>query len=199
MSRVLHRYLGRELLSYWLVFTLVLWLVLVAARFSLYLSQAAAGQLPADTVLSLLAFKSVGFLVFLMPLGLFLGLLALLGRLNRDYEALVLGASGMGPWHWYRAIRCAGAGHRSAGRPFEREPGAAHRAAGLPVARRGATRCRYRRIDPGPFSRAAQRALAAVCATTGPQPNVLEDVFVYAAQSAAPAGAGREAGAACRR
>ena len=51
MSSVLRRYLGRELLQYWLVFTLVLWLVLVAARFSLYLGQAAAGRLPADTVL----------------------------------------------------------------------------------------------------------------------------------------------------
>jgi lipopolysaccharide export system permease protein len=104
MSSVLRRYLGRELLQYWLVFTLVLWLVLVAARFSLYLGQAAAGRLPADTVLWLLALKSVGFLVFLMPLALFLALLWLLGRLNRDYESLVLQASGVGTAQLYRAI-----------------------------------------------------------------------------------------------
>ena len=104
MSSVLRRYLGRELLQYWLVFTLVLWLVLVAARFSLYLGQAAAGRLPADTVLWLLAFKSVGFLVFLMPLALFLALLWLFGRLNRDYESLVLQASGVGAAQLYQAI-----------------------------------------------------------------------------------------------
>ena len=104
MSSVLRRYLGRELLQYWLVFTLVLWLVLVAARFSLYLGQAAAGRLPADTVLWLLAFKSVGFLVFLMPLALFLALLWLFGRLNRDYESLVLQASGVGTAQLYQAI-----------------------------------------------------------------------------------------------
>ncbi len=104
MSSVLRRYLGWELLQYWLVFTLVLWLVLVAARFSLYLGQAAAGQLPADAVLWLLALKSVGFFVFLMPLALFLALLWLLGRLNRDYESLVLQASGVGPQQLYQAV-----------------------------------------------------------------------------------------------
>ncbi|MGD8617534.1 MAG: LPS export ABC transporter permease LptF [Gammaproteobacteria bacterium] len=104
MSLVLHRYLGRELLLHWLMITLVLWLVLVAARFSLYLEQAASGQLPAGAVLSLLGLKSVGFFVFLMPLALFLALLWVLGRLNRDNESLVLLASGVGPGRLYRAV-----------------------------------------------------------------------------------------------
>jgi len=104
MSSVIRRYLSLELLQYWLVFTLVLWLVLVAARFSLYLGQAASGQLPAGTVLWLLALKSVGFFVFLLPLTLFLALLWLLGRLNRDYESLALGASGVGTVQLYRAV-----------------------------------------------------------------------------------------------
>jgi len=104
MGSVLSRYLGRDLLLYWLVFTLVLWLVLVAARLSLYLGQAAAGQLPAEAVLWLLLLKSVGFLVFLMPLALFLALLWLLGRLNRDYESVVLQASGAGMRQLYRAL-----------------------------------------------------------------------------------------------
>jgi len=104
MSRLIRRYLMRELWGYWLAITVVLWLVLVAARFSLYLGQAASGLLPADAVLTLLALKSVGFLVFLMPLALFLALLWLLGRLNRDYESLVLSASGLGPLQLYRAL-----------------------------------------------------------------------------------------------
>jgi len=104
MPSVIHRYLSRELLLYWLVFTLVLWLVLVTARFSLYLGQAADGQLPAGTVLALLGLKSVGFFVFLLPVTLYLALLWLLGRLNRDHEALALGASGVGLWQLYRAI-----------------------------------------------------------------------------------------------
>ncbi len=104
MSSVIRRYLSLELLQYWLVITLVLWLVLVAARFSLYLGQAAGGQLPAATVLWLLALKSVGFFVFLLPMTLFLALLWLLGRLNRDHESLALGASGVGPLQLYRAV-----------------------------------------------------------------------------------------------
>lgn len=104
MSSVIRRYLGWELLQYWLVFTLVLWLVLVTARFSLYLGQAASGELPAATVLTLLGLKSVGFFVFLLPLTLFLALLWLLGRLNRDFESLALGASGIGTLQLYRAL-----------------------------------------------------------------------------------------------
>ncbi len=104
MFPVLHRYLGRELLRYWLAFTLVLWLVLLTARFSLYLGQAASGRIPADTVLWLLGLKSVGFFVFLMPLTLFLALLWLLGRLNRDREMLALAASGVGPLQLYQAL-----------------------------------------------------------------------------------------------
>ncbi|MGB5727600.1 MAG: LPS export ABC transporter permease LptF [Thiogranum sp.] len=104
MSSVLRRYLSLELLQYWLVITLVLWLILVAARFSLYLEQAASGQLPAAVVLWLLGLKSVAFLVFLLPLTLFLALLWLFGRLNRDYESLALAASGVGLSQLYRAI-----------------------------------------------------------------------------------------------
>lgn len=104
MTRVISRYLGGELLQYWLAFTLVLWLVLVTARFSLYLGQAAEGRLPADIVLYLLGLKSVAFCVFLLPLTLFLAMLWLLGRLNRDYESLALGAAGVGPVHLYAAL-----------------------------------------------------------------------------------------------
>jgi lipopolysaccharide export system permease protein len=104
MSLVLRRYLSLELLQYWLAITLVLWLILVAARFSLYLGQAASGQLPAALVLWLLALKSVAFFVFLLPLTLFLALLWLFGRLNRDYESLALAASGVGLSQLYRAI-----------------------------------------------------------------------------------------------
>lgn len=104
MSSVLHRYLGRDLLRYWLAFTLVLWLVLLAVRFSLYLGQAASGRIPADTVLWLLGLKSIGFFVFLLPLTLFLALLWLLGRLNHDSETLALAASGAGPLQLYRAF-----------------------------------------------------------------------------------------------
>ncbi len=104
MPRAIARYLGRELLQHWLVVTLVLWLILVSARFSLYLGQAASGRLPADMVVTLLALKSVGFVVFLLPLSLFLALLLVLGRWNRDLETAALAASGFGPAAFYRVM-----------------------------------------------------------------------------------------------
>lgn len=104
MPALIDRYIRRELVQYWLAFTLVLWLVLVTARFSLYLGQAAGGELPAAAVLELLALKSVGFFVFLLPLTLFLALLWLFGRLNRDFETLALAASGVGSARLYSAI-----------------------------------------------------------------------------------------------
>lgn len=180
MSRVLHRYLGRELLQYWLAITLVLWLVLVAARFSLYLGQAAGGQLPAETVLSLLALKSVGFFVFLMPLGLFLGLLGLLGRLNRDYETLVLGASGMGPWQWYRAIALPVlavallvAVLSAYLVPYTAQQGYQLRAAAQRVIDAAA-------LVPGRFHVLRDGRWLVYAQNAGPQPRTLENVFVYA-------------------
>jgi lipopolysaccharide export system permease protein len=104
MSSVLRRYLSLELAQYWLAITLLLWLILVAARFSLYLGQAASGQLPAAVVFWLLALKSVAFFVFLLPVTLFLALLWLFGRLNRDYESVALAASGVGTSQLYRAL-----------------------------------------------------------------------------------------------
>lgn len=104
MTPVIRRYLSRELLSHWAGVTLVLWLVMVGARFSLYLGQAASGRLPVDVVLSLLALKSVGFVVFLLPLSLFLALLLVLGRWNRDLESAALAASGFGPGDGARAL-----------------------------------------------------------------------------------------------
>lgn len=104
MSSIVRRYLNRELLQHWLAITLVLWLVLVVTRFSLYLGQAATGKLPADVVLTLLALKSVAFLSFLLPLSLYLALLLVLGRWNQDRESLALSASGFAPSGLLRAI-----------------------------------------------------------------------------------------------
>lgn len=104
MPSIIHRYLNRELFQHWLAITLVLWLVLVVTRFSLYLGQAATGKLPADVVLTLLALKSVAFLTFLLPLSLYLALLLVLGLWNQDRESLALSASGFSPSSLLRAI-----------------------------------------------------------------------------------------------
>lgn len=104
MFSVIDRYLLREVIQSWLAVTLVLWLILVSGRLSKYLAQAASGELPGELVLGLLGLKSVAFLVFIMPLAMFLAVLLGLGRLYRDSEMYALGACGVGALQIYRPL-----------------------------------------------------------------------------------------------
>lgn len=94
MPRVISASLNREVIRQWVAIVLILWFVLLSARFSLYLAQAVTGQLPAETVFILAGLKSIGFAVFVMPLALFIALLMVLGRWNHDRESVALAASG---------------------------------------------------------------------------------------------------------
>ena len=104
MARVIAGALNREVLHHWASIVLVLWFVLLSARFSLYLAQAVTGQLPAQAVFLLAGLKSIGFAVFVMPLALFIALLMVLGRWNSDGEAVALAASGFGFTGYLRAL-----------------------------------------------------------------------------------------------
>ncbi len=104
MFSIIDRYLMREVAQTWLAVSLVLWLILVSGRLSRYLAEAAAGELPGEAVFSLLGLKSVGFLVFIMPLALFLGVMLGLGRLYKDSEMAALGACGVGTKRIYRPL-----------------------------------------------------------------------------------------------
>jgi lipopolysaccharide export system permease protein len=94
----------REVAQTWLAVSLVLWLILVSGRLSKYLAEAASGKLPGEAVFSLLGLKSVAFLVFIMPLALFLGVMLGLGRLYKDSEMAALGACGVGTRQLYRPL-----------------------------------------------------------------------------------------------
>lgn len=94
MPSVISASLNREVIRHWAAIVLILWFVLLSARFSLYLAQAVTGQLPAETVFILAGLKSIGFAVFVMPLALFIALLMVQGRWNHDRESVVLAASG---------------------------------------------------------------------------------------------------------
>jgi lipopolysaccharide export system permease protein len=104
VGSIIDRYLVREVVLTWLAVTLVLWLILVSARLSRYLAQAAAGELPGAAVFRLLGLKSVEFLVFIMPLALFLGVMLGLGRLYKDSEMAALAACGVGTARLYRPL-----------------------------------------------------------------------------------------------
>lgn len=76
--------------------TLILFLIYLSNRLVRFLAEAAAGNLPAEVLVVLLALKGVGALVMLVPLALYLSILITMGRLYKDHEIVALKASGVG-------------------------------------------------------------------------------------------------------
>ncbi len=91
------RYVLRETFGAWLVVTLVLFVILMTNQFAEILDDAAADQLPRDAVFGVLGLTSLRYITMLTPIGLFLGIMLALARLNRDSEMAALAACGIGP------------------------------------------------------------------------------------------------------
>jgi lipopolysaccharide export system permease protein len=104
MAGILTGALNRDLLRVWAAVVLVLWLVLLGARFSLYLGEAVGGRLPGDVVAQLAGLKSVGFAAFVMPVAFYIALLLVLEARHRNFEAVALAAGGFGPLDYLRAF-----------------------------------------------------------------------------------------------
>ncbi|MES1926749.1 LPS export ABC transporter permease LptF [Salinisphaera sp. T31B1] len=94
MPSVVFRVLLGELTRTWLVVTGVLVFLTLGLGFARYIADAAAGELPVDTVLALAAFKVVENLEIVMPISMLLAVLLTLGRLCRDNEMAALLAGG---------------------------------------------------------------------------------------------------------
>ncbi|GAA6153345.1 LPS export ABC transporter permease LptF [Pseudoteredinibacter isoporae] len=91
---IIFRYLAREVMYTMLAVSSVLLLITMSGRFVKYLAQAAAGQLDADVLFSIMVFRLPGFLELVLPLGLFIGILLAYGRLYMESEMTVLSACG---------------------------------------------------------------------------------------------------------
>lgn len=73
-------------------------------QFAEILDDAAVGLLPRDAVFAILGLSSLRYLTILTPIGLFLGVMLALARLNRDSEMAALAACGIGPARMLRPI-----------------------------------------------------------------------------------------------
>lgn len=102
MSRIIDRYLAREVTIAWLGVIGVLLLVLLTSRFARFLAEAASGNLPQDVVFSLIGLTSIYYVIVLIPPALFLAVLTALGRMYRDSEMAALAACGVGGYDLYR-------------------------------------------------------------------------------------------------
>ena len=77
--------------------TLILLAVALTSRFIQYLSQAVAGELASDVLFLLMFYRLPDFLLIILPLALFLGILLAYGRMYADNEMVILIGSGFSP------------------------------------------------------------------------------------------------------
>lgn len=96
MPKVIFRYLFAEAAKTWLVVAGVLLFLTLGLGFSRFISDAAAGELPVNTVLTLAALSTVENLEIVLPVSVLLAVLLTLGRLCRDNELSALFAGGAG-------------------------------------------------------------------------------------------------------
>lgn len=93
---VLKHYIYREL-AWKLVWTLgLLILILSSDKLARFLSDAAAGKLPGDMVITMLGYKILATLPKILPVTLLFTVLLTFARMARDRELVVLSAAGMG-------------------------------------------------------------------------------------------------------
>ena len=95
MTRIVDRYLLRELLGALGAVSAVLFMILLGGTLTVTLDRIARGKVPATLLLSQLGLRSVDALPILLPLAGFLAVLLAYGRLYRDSEMAVLSASGL--------------------------------------------------------------------------------------------------------
>ena len=94
---LLNRYILRETFSSCLLVTFVLFAILMSNQFAEILDDAATSQLPKDAVFAVLSLTSLQYITFLLPIGLFLGIMLALARFNRDSEMAAMASCGVGP------------------------------------------------------------------------------------------------------
>lgn len=80
-----------------LAVTFTLLVIVISSRLVAYLASAAAGDLPAGLVFSIILFRLPGFLELILPLSFFISVLLALGRLYVDSEMVVIAACGISP------------------------------------------------------------------------------------------------------
>ena len=94
---IIRRYLGTQVLATSFAVAGLLTVILMSSRVIQFFEKAANGKIAVDLLTAVLWYRLPGFLELILPLGLFIGLLLVLGRLYLDNEMAVLAAAGIGP------------------------------------------------------------------------------------------------------
>lgn len=104
MTRILDRYIFREITVTWFGVTAVLLLILLTNQFARVLGDVAKGKLPKDAAFEVIGLSAAQYLTVLVPIGLFLAVMLALGRMYRDSELPAMMACRVGPSGIYRPL-----------------------------------------------------------------------------------------------
>ncbi len=152
---LIDRYLLREILQTWGAVTLVLLVILLTNSLAYMLGKVVEGELSGASVLPLFLTNVTNYVVTLVPLGLYLGLLLSFGRMYADSEMAALGACGVGLARLYRPVLIAGvlAAVITAALTFWLSPWA--KRVEHDIAERMAARSELAAVAPGRFNRSS--------------------------------------------
>lgn len=92
---IIRRYLVKQVVSTSLVVTALLTLIIMGGQLIKIFGRAAQGRLDGGVLLSIIAYRLPEFLTLILPLGFFIGLMLVFGRLYVDHEMAVLNGSGV--------------------------------------------------------------------------------------------------------
>jgi lipopolysaccharide export system permease protein len=106
--RIIDRYVFKECAFATLAVVAVLLLILLGNSFVRVLGNIAEGKLSADSLLPMLGVNMLHYLVILVPLGLYLGILLGMGRFYRDSEMAAMFAGGIGTLQLFRPLNYLG-------------------------------------------------------------------------------------------
>ena len=95
---IIFRYVFGSILQSTVAVSLVLLLIVSSGRLAKYLNKASTGDLAPELVFSIIFFRIPEFLPLIIPLGLFVGILLVYGRMYLDSEMIVLNAAGVSKW-----------------------------------------------------------------------------------------------------
>lgn len=101
-TRIIDRYLLAECVKTWFGVVVVLAVLTLGVGFAKFVGRAAAGELPAGTVLAVAGFSALQNMEIVLPVSLLLAVMLTIGRLCRDNEMAALNAGGVGLAQLYR-------------------------------------------------------------------------------------------------
>ncbi len=96
---IIRRYLVRQVVSTSLVVISLLTLIIMGGQLVKNFGRAAEGRLDVSILFSIVALRFPDFLSLILPLGFFIGLMLVFGRLYVDHEMAVLNSSGVSRDH----------------------------------------------------------------------------------------------------